>query len=308
MVPPRRFPAPIAGLTIRMSSSTGPAAITIFATPKAFRGHFAVIQRNAVASWTKLGPTVDVILMGDDAGTAELARELGIRHIGGIASFPSGAPRLDDVFDKAEDAVSGGLLCYVNADIMLTGGVLKAAERVAGVSPIMVTGRRWNVDITEPWDFSADWQQRLERLVRERGEECGAAFVDYFLFSRGLGRNILPLALGRTLWDNWLITNAHDRGARLFDATRLVVAAHQNHDYSHHATDPKKGVWSGEEAAENKRLIGRSRRLLTLDDIAQRLTSDGIERSYRPLWRTISFGWRHPGRFARSLRRHRAGG
>jgi len=44
----------------------GSPALTIFATPKAFRGHFDVIQRNAISSWTKLG--VDVILMGDDAG------------------------------------------------------------------------------------------------------------------------------------------------------------------------------------------------------------------------------------------------
>src|SRR4029077_12306095 len=129
---------------------------------------------------------------------------------------------------------------------------------------------------------------------------------DYFLFSRGIGRNVLPLALGRTLWDNWLITHANHQGATLFDATGLVVAAHQNHDYSHHATDPQKGVWSGEEARENRRLIGHSRRLLTLDDISRRLTPAGVERSYRPLWRALSFSWRHPGRFARSLARGRA--
>ncbi len=33
-----------------------PAPVTIFATPKAFRGHFSVIQRNAIESWTRLSP------------------------------------------------------------------------------------------------------------------------------------------------------------------------------------------------------------------------------------------------------------
>ena len=160
------------------------------------------------------------------------------------AAYPSGAPRLDDLFNKAEDAVSSGLLCYVNADIMLTEGLLRAAERVASVSPMMTIGQRWNVDITEPWDFSAGWQQRLERLALEQGFKCGAGAIDYFLFSRGLGRDVLPLALGRTRWDHWLLAHARQRGATLFDATALIVAAHQNHDYSHHR-EGRKGVWDG---------------------------------------------------------------
>lgn len=282
------------------------APVTIFATPKAFRGHFAVIQRNAIASWTKLSPKVDVILMGDDAGTAEIAREFGLRHIGGIASFPSGAPRLDDLFNKAEDAVASGLLCYVNADIMLTDGIVRAAQRVAAFPSVMMVGRRWNMEITEPWDFSGDWQKRLEALVRERGVECGPQFIDYFLFSKGLGRKLLPLALGRTLWDNWLITHARHHGATLFDATKIVIAAHQNHDYSHLA-DPTKGVWVGEEPKENRRLIGHSYRLLTLDDVGRRLTESGMERSYRSIGRAFSFAWRHPGSFARSLFRSATG-
>lgn len=286
--------------------STTPAPITIFATPKAFRGHFAVIQRNAIESWTRLSPKVGVILMGDDAGTAEIAREFGLRHIGGIASFPSGAPRLDDLFNRAEDAVSSDLLCYVNADIMLTNGMVRAGQRVAASSPLMMVGRRWNMDITEPWDFAGDWQGRLEASVRERGVECGPQFIDYFLFSKGLGRDLLPLALGRTLWDNWLITHARQQGATLFDATKIVVAAHQNHDYSHLA-DPTKGVWVGEEPKENRRLIGHSYRLLTLDDVGHRLTETGVERSYRSFGRALSFAWRHPGSFARSLLRSAAG-
>ena len=52
-----------------MNPVGGSPVLTIFATPKAFRGHFDIIQRNAISSWTKLG--VDVILMGDDAGGPE---------------------------------------------------------------------------------------------------------------------------------------------------------------------------------------------------------------------------------------------
>ena len=279
--------------------------ITLFATPKAFRGHFDLIQRNAITSWTKLSPKVDVILMGDDAGTADVAREFGIPHISGIASYPSGAPRLDELFNKAEDAVTGGLLCYVNADIMLTDSIVRAAQRVAAISPVMLVGQRRDIDLTERFDFTGDWQERLMALALQYGKPCGPAAIDYFLFSRGLGRNLLPLAVGRTRWDHYLIAEARRRGAKMLDATKIVLAVHQNHDYSHHRGGAK-GVWQGDEAKENRRLIGRSWRMQTMDDIALRLTEGGVERSYiLPIWRRISYTWRHPAAVAQALVRKR---
>ncbi len=281
-----------------MNPVGGSPALTIFATPKAFRGHFDVIQRNAISSWTKLG--VDVILMGDDAGGPEVAREFGIRHIGGIASFSSGVPRLDELFNRAENEVTSGLLCYVNADIMMTDSLLRAAGRVATTSPMLMIGRRWDVDITEPWDFSGDWQTRLREFAYGTGKDCGAGCIDYFLFSRGLGRNLLPLALGRPRVDHYLVSNAYRRGATVYDATDIVLAVHQNHDYSHHPGGTQ-GVWSGEEAEHNRRLIGRSWRMMTLDDVRLRLTATGVERNYGHIWRDISFSWRHPSSFAQSV-------
>ena len=44
--------------------------LTFFTTAKPFRGHNAIIQRNALKSWTLLRPDVEVILFGDDEGAA----------------------------------------------------------------------------------------------------------------------------------------------------------------------------------------------------------------------------------------------
>ena len=54
--------------------------ITIFSTPKPFRGHNGLIQRNALQSWKRLHPDVEVILFGDEEGAAEVCREIGLRH------------------------------------------------------------------------------------------------------------------------------------------------------------------------------------------------------------------------------------
>ena len=282
--------------------------LTLFATPKAFRGHFAIIQKNAITSWTRLQPKVDVILFGNDPGTAEMAQELGIRHIGDIACNQSGAPRVDDLFAKAEDAVPHGLLCYVNADIMLMDDFPRAVRRLASLSPLMMIGRRWDTDITEPWNFQAkDWQARLQTLVRTQGKQGTAGAIDYFLFSKGLGRNLLPLALGRTLWDHWLVWNARKQGAAIVDASEVVMAVHQNHDYSHHPAGTA-GVWRGEEAKQNRKLVGDFSRLLTIDDVGYRLTPERIERAYGHIWRSVAYSWRHPRAFAKSVARSMLGG
>ena len=50
--------------------------ITLFSAPKPFTDpHIAMIQRNAVRSWTLL-PDVEVILLGAEEGLAEAAFEL----------------------------------------------------------------------------------------------------------------------------------------------------------------------------------------------------------------------------------------
>jgi hypothetical protein len=278
-----------------------PLALTIFATPKAFRGHIDVIQRNAITSWTRLQPRVQIILFGGESGTAEVARELGVGHIAEVICSGSGAPRLDDLFGKAELAVADGLLCYVNADIMLMDDFMAAAARLAGWSPVMMIGRRWDTDIAKPWHFQdPDWQGRLRDFVGGHGRQQSAGAIDYFLFTKGLGRDLLPLALGRTLWDHWLVWNARKKGAAIVDASAVVVAVHQNHDYAHHPQG-HDGVWRGEEAKQNRKLIGDANRLITIDDASHRMTANSIVPAYRHVWRTIAYGWRHPRAFAKRL-------
>ncbi len=70
----------------RLVGALGPAIfcfsesmLTFFTTAKPFVGHIDIIQRNAIRSWQKLHPDVEIILMGDDAGAAEVCAEMGLR-------------------------------------------------------------------------------------------------------------------------------------------------------------------------------------------------------------------------------------
>jgi hypothetical protein len=68
------------------------AAITILAMPKPFHRDIGTIQRNAITSWTKPQPRPEIILIGNEEGVAECARELGLVHIPEIARNRHGQP------------------------------------------------------------------------------------------------------------------------------------------------------------------------------------------------------------------------
>jgi hypothetical protein len=205
--------------------------LTLFTSPKPFTDpHISVIQRNALTSWTLLRPRPEIILFGDEAGTAQVSRELGLRHIPDVPCNEFGTPLLNGLIKEAEHRAGYDVLCYVNADIILRSDFLNAVRRVLACKQrFLVTGCRWDVDITDSLDFQAqDWEQKLGRLVAATGRlHRGGA--DYFIFPRGLFRDLPPLALGRGYWDNWLLWKALHEGTAVVDATFAITAIHQRH-------------------------------------------------------------------------------
>src|SRR5512146_718067 len=100
--------------------------LTIFAATKPFTNpHIALIQRNAIHSWLSLGPQVEVILLGAEAGLAEFAAECGAKHLPDVACSPSGTPLVSSMFDLARRNSSSPLLCCVNADILFMPDVVQ---------------------------------------------------------------------------------------------------------------------------------------------------------------------------------------
>ncbi len=253
--------------------------VTIFACPKPFRGHIEVIQRNAVISWTLLKPTPEIILFGNEPGTAEICEEFGLRHVGEVECNEFGTPLVNDLFEKAKQLGSYDLLCYVNGDIILMSYFVGAVTKVSQWrTPFLMGGRRWDIDISDPWDFGHNWENKLCHLVAERGRLRTADWIDYCVFSRHTWAEMPPLAIGRVWWDNWLIWKARSAKIPVVDVSPMTLAVHQNHDYSHHP-DGKQGVWNGEEARRNYELAGGWTHCYTLEDASHRLTPAGIRRN-----------------------------
>jgi hypothetical protein len=256
--------------------------LTLFAVPKPFRGHVGVIQRNAITSWTLLRPCPEIILFGDDEGTAQISQELGLLHAPSVARNEFGTPLLRDLFQKAEECASHSILCYVNADILLLDDFSKAVARVRDWRPqFLMVGQRWDVDVEAPLDFSTpDWRTDLRQSVLRANRQRQADWIDYFVFTKGLGSNLLPFAIGRTAWDNWLVWHARSQGAPVLNASKTVMAVHQNHDYAHHPHG-HAGVWKGEEATRNVSLGGGWKHHYTIEDSQFELSDLEIRRIWR---------------------------
>src|SRR5512143_340417 len=140
--------------------------LTFFSARKPFTNpHIALIQRNAIRSWTLL-PDVEVILLGEETGLADTARELSVRHIPNVKRNENGTPLISSMFQLARENSRSDLLCIINADMILMPGFVEAAKQVMGLKDkFVLLSRRWDLDVTQPLEFAEGWQDRLSSMV-----------------------------------------------------------------------------------------------------------------------------------------------
>jgi len=261
--------------------------LTLFSIPKAFQGRFKTIQTNAIRSWAQLRPRPEIILLGDDQGTAEMAMEVGAIHIPQVERSDSGTPLVNSLFAKAESASSNDLMCLVLADIILMNDFMEAVRimsQLNSVKPSLMIGRKSIVEVPELLDFTqTDWESKLRQRVAVHGR-YGTSDTDYWLYRRGLWTDTPPFAIGRYYWSAWLTYAAHRRGAMVVDATSAVTAVESTHDYSHiHAVNGK--ILESPDVVMNAKLF-RGARFWTTANAPYTLTASGLERrqfSYRLL-------------------------
>lgn len=238
--------------------------LTIFGTPKPFRGIFDRIQRNAAWSWAQLQPRAEVVLIGDDEGTADVSRALGVRHVPNVARSPKNVPLLDDLWAIGQGEAKADTCLFVNADIILTDDVLAALATLRATvdGPHLAIGQRWDLALDDDLSTAVDgagvasssWAGDLRARAHRDGRLNSPLWVDWFAFPRGQYADLPSFVVGRPGYDHWLVWHTLSRGIPVIDATDAVTAVHQHHDYSHGGDH--KTVWFGDDALHNRSLIG----------------------------------------------------
>ena len=264
--------------------------LTIFTAPKPFTNpHIRTIQRNAIQSWKALGEDVQVILVGEEAGMAKTAAELGVLHLPDVRRNDSGTPLVSSIFEVARAACSSPYLAYINADILVQPDFLTGTRQAASCGAnFLLVGQRWDLDVRTPLDFRPGWLERLQTDLGARGKLHSRGGSDYFIFPRTCFTQVPDFAIGRAGWDNWMIYECRRRGWPCVDATESIQIVHQNHDYSH--LPRGQAHYRLPETYENVRLAGGNRTIFTLIDTDTRLVQSnfiGVERGWVKFWRDV---------------------
>jgi hypothetical protein len=250
--------------------------ITLFSAPKPFTDpHIAMIQRNAIKSWTLLSE-VEILLLGEETGLAEAARELGVRHIPNVQCNAGGTPLISSMFQLAREHSRSELLCIINADMLLMPDFVEVASRLRlrRDKCFVLLSQRWDLDVTQPIEFTEDWPDRLRSTVHRQGSLHRPAGSDYFLFPRACYTDVPDFTIGRAGWDNWMIYKARKKKWHVIDCTPSVMIVHQNHDYSH--LPGGKPHYAHPDTNENIRLAGGQANIrYTVLDATHQLAADG---------------------------------
>jgi len=258
--------------------------ITLFTMPKSFSGpsdHTTIIQTNAIRSWARLSPHVQVILVGNEPGIADAAQRLGVQHSDQVRYNDLGTPLVNSAFEAARSMSETALLAYCNSDVILTEDFVTTMQRLVDLKqgkPFVAFGRRIDLKVETELDFdAANSISDLVGRARSEGQIVSQICKEYFVFPSSVYHSIPAFAIGRGNWDNWMIHSAKQNGTPVINVSHSVTAIHQLHNYTHAKSNRRSVYMTGAEAKENQRLAG-GRHWVSGSVGTHRLTPGGIER------------------------------
>ena len=272
--------------------------LTIFATPRAFAGEFDVIQRNAIASWSRLRPRPQILLIGNDPGTAAVCRQFDIEHLPEVRLSELGTPFADSMIELAEARARHSLMLWIAADTILCGDVMPAVATVSRRFDrfCMIAGRH-RMPHPVPIDFEdPDWEGKLKTTSVEPllDDLCAG---DFFVFPRSFWGTFPSFIEGRSALDGWMLFKTLESGAALVDATPALTTIHQDHSYTR---DPGGAAakLSGPEIRHNEALARN--RTLTRDNADWILTPEGLRRPRYSFRRHVAWCARYAAFYPRA--------
>lgn len=230
---------------------------TIFTIPKSFEdSHISLIQSNSFRSWKNLKDDIEILVIGNDLGVSEACSKFGVAHIVDVKTNQFGTPLLSSAFRLARKRATYNTLVYSNADIIFTQDLLDTVLKIKKTRKYLGLGQRWDLSVSKKLEYKKNWN-KLKEYTKKMGNIHKPSGSDYFIFNKDSMFKIPDFAVGRVIWDNWLIYKAIKEGYKVIDTTPVNFVIHQNHDYKHIVSD-KKERGKTSEARRNKEIANIS--------------------------------------------------
>jgi hypothetical protein len=209
--------------------------VTIFTCPKPFVDEkITIIQSNAINSWKKLYPKVQIIIIGNDKSVERFAKTNHLEYTDDLKTDRYGTPFVNSIFKLASKKAKYKTLAYINTDIILFNDFSIAVEKINILKKeFLLLARRTDLAVNKLINFNVkNSVDNFMKFVKSEGKIHDYRGVDIFVFTKGLWRSIPNFVVGRTSYDLWFIHEALSITPNVIDATNVILSVHQNHDYS----------------------------------------------------------------------------
>lgn len=258
--------------------------LTLFTTLRPFTDtHTELIQYNAIGSWVALEPVPQIVLMGDDAGVAEVAREFGLLHLPKVETNQEGVPMRSSMCRLARQVAEHELLCIINGDIIILDGFYEALKRIR-LEQFVAAGRRYNLEIHDAIDFNDfDWRTPLQIRLDQEGKLFSPSAIDYAVYSRSISPPILPpFPVTHGDWDPWFLFQHQQRGIPVVNLSHVVTVVHQNHEAPGETKRKRRKWYRSAEGRTAIRQTGGFSSMITLREANYVMMGNGLERPPLP--------------------------
>ena len=246
--------------------------ITIVTSTKPFIGHQNIIQTNAILSWLTLKPKCEIILIGNDAGTAEFASKHNLKHFPNVKCTNSGLPLMNSFLQIAEKEATYNTIAWISSDIILTNDFLNIFKTPLP-KQFLISSQRWDLSVKSQLNFECGFN-----IDKQCGRLHPPTAGDLLIFPKKFLKNIPPFIIGRAMYDNWIYYQSRIQNVPLIDATPLITIIHQNHEYNTPGWDWKNtNSRTHPEFLHNLKLAGGYAYAFTLQDATHILTTSGLK-------------------------------
>ena len=232
--------------------------LTIISTPRPFHNEYKTIQENAISSWINIRGEKEIILFDKSSFDDESMKYYHNVFIDDIRKNKFGTPLISSMIEEGQKIGNGDLFCFINCDIILPVNFIEVIKSCNDkYEKFLMVGHRHDLELNKPIDFSKKNEvEAFWEYAKTNGEKHGPWGIDYFVFNKGVYNSIPDFAIGRFMYDNWLIWNARRNRIPVIDASNDIMVVHQNHDYNTKNFSGEMSVRKSDEAKENKRLFG----------------------------------------------------
>eukprot|EP01127_Copromyxa_protea_P012474 TRINITY_DN3268_c0_g1_i1.p1 TRINITY_DN3268_c0_g1~~TRINITY_DN3268_c0_g1_i1.p1 ORF type:complete len:355 (+),score=75.22 TRINITY_DN3268_c0_g1_i1:653-1717(+) len=207
--------------------------VTFVTCPKSFPSRSQML---GLMTWLTLDPQPEIIYVSDDPGVAEVAAEYGIRHITNVRVNEYGTPLLDFIFHEAQEQARGEIIVFLNTDILTLQNfmdvLLYVVELSRKLDNFLVVGPRQDTDLDPSfYTVGSDWHEKFANRYMNKGVWTSSTALDYFIFKKGFFPEFPPFAIGRFVWDTWIMSHSLHGQYPTINGKNQIQAFHVNHHY-----------------------------------------------------------------------------